>query len=34
MQDFNDDLDERLKDPEFAAHLANAQAKSARELLE
>ena len=33
MRTFNDDLAENLKDPEFAAHFANAQAESAKELL-
>ena len=30
---FNDDLKRKLEDPEFAAHFANAQAESAKELL-
>ena len=34
MRDFNEDLREDLKDPECAAYFANAQAESARELLE
>ena len=33
MKNFNDDLREELKDHEFVAHFANAQAESARELL-
>ncbi|KKK57087.1 hypothetical protein LCGC14_3058060, partial [marine sediment metagenome] len=30
---FNEDLEEELKDPEFAAYYANAEAESKRELL-
>jgi len=33
MTNFNDNLRERLEDPEFAAHFANAQVESAKELL-
>ena len=33
MVGFNEDLEEELKDPEFAAYYANAQAESKRELL-
>ena len=33
MENFNDDLEKRLKDSEFAAYHANAQAESAKELL-
>lgn len=34
MRDFNDDLEERLKDPEFAAYYYEAVAESKKELLE
>ncbi|KKK72895.1 hypothetical protein LCGC14_2899310 [marine sediment metagenome] len=34
MRNFDDDLVEELKNPESAAYFANAQAESARELLE
>lgn len=32
-RNFNDDLKKHLRDPEFAAHFANAQAESQGELL-
>ncbi len=32
-RNFDTDLPEELKDPEFAAHFANARAESAEELL-
>ncbi len=34
IRDFNTDLANSLRDPECAAYFANAQAESARELLE
>jgi len=33
MRNFNDDLNESLKDQEFVAYFANAQTESAKELL-